>query len=83
VKDAADEDSSALLPVKDNMFSAFNPAKARANLVTRPPQLGRACEPTASRLEIIEISQHLFFSPGAESVSANIEQIGLRPARES
>lgn len=83
MKDSADEDTPAVLPVKDNMHSAFNSPKAWAYLVTRPPQLGLTGERAASRLEFVEITKHLFVSPGAQSVSANLEQIGLRPARES
>jgi hypothetical protein len=83
VQDAGNQNASGVLSVKHDMPSAFHPTEAGTNIVTRSPQRGIIGKHLAAGLKIINVTDGLVFAPGAKGVSADGEQVGFGPTRET
>jgi hypothetical protein len=65
------------------MLTALHPAEAGTNIVTRSPQRWIIGKHLATGLKIIKVTDDLVFAPSAKGISADAEQIGFGPARET
>lgn len=83
VQDAGNQNAPCVLAIKHNMPAALHPAEAWANIVTLPAQRGIIGKHLATGLEIVEVTDGLVFTPCAERIRSDAEQVGFGPTRET
>lgn len=83
VQDAGNQNASCVLAVKHNVPAALHPAEARTNIVTLPAQRWVIGKHLATGIEIVEVTDGLVFTPGAERIRSDAEQVGFGPTRET
>lgn len=79
VKDTRDQNTARLPTVKHNVLSLFRAMQARAYRAAVPAQCGIFGQALAAKLEIIQITNSLSFTPGTQCVFGNVQKIGFGP----
>jgi len=71
MKDAGNQNASFRLAVKHHVPAVLHAPQAGADIVTGAPQRGIVGEHLAARLQSVDVTDSLVFSPSAKSVSAD------------
>lgn len=83
MKNADNQNTRQLLPIKYDMLALFHSAQARTHFIARPAQRGTIGQGPAESLKSVNISCGLNLAPGAKRVFGDAEQVGLGAARKS
>lgn len=78
MQDARHKNSAANLPVKDDVPALFQKAKSRPNLGTGSPQGWIFRQTPTACFKFGQVAIRLRFTPGAESIFSDCDQIGFR-----
>ena len=82
MQNARNQNASRGLTVKHYMPAVLRAPQGRANIVTRPTRRWTIGEHLAARLQAVDVTDSLLYSPSAESIISDRQQIGFGAPRE-
>jgi hypothetical protein len=83
MQDSGNQNASGVLTVKHDVPTDLHATQPRTNIIASPTQCGIVRQHLAARLQITDVADSLALTPGAKSISTDVQQVGFGAARET
>jgi len=83
MQDAGNQNPSGLLPVEHDVPATLHAAQTWADVSAASAERRIISQQPATRLEVVEVTDGLVYSPRAECVTGDTEQVGFSSPRET
>ena len=82
MQDARNQNTTALLPIEQDVLAVLMTAQARTDVIAESARVGVVGEHLATGLKLAKIAGGLSFAPFTKGVIGNAQEVGLSAARK-